>query len=263
MFYMKWVFVFILFCLPGKAEEKIKRQSESCEVEIQPKLNLVCKGYVCEKSSKPQKKFKIDLSKNPKNLAQTLELIALTERGQKMLDQVLPAVWNKEIAFKEASEVAKKEHGVDQKDNAFYEARETPKALYINLESEVGILAADIYHEMFHSRDRDLHICDDKSYMTYEGLRRLEDPIPALLKNAERFDHLCSFNGERLAYNDEFEFLLEMEKVIPCYKKYSLSNNDFQSVGHKMSDEEIIKTNKLNPEYFKTVPSEYKKPNSR
>ncbi len=242
--------------------------ADECVVQVKPRFNLSCDKRVrCKQSQSKNKAIKLDLNKKIKDLGQIFELIALSPQGEQLVRKMLPSLLAGQYKIKQITMEEKVKSGMSVVPHALYDYR--TKSMPIDFGINTGILAIDIFHGMFHSQDVDGNSCsavvdsivDELNQLEQSSIQLKDASLASLAQDLEEFSQKCYFKMERSAFDSEFKVMKELEKVIPCYRTYSLSNGDFQSVDKRLSDKEIIMMYGYKEEYF--TPSPKGTPDSR
>ena len=226
----------------------------------------------------------IDLKKKANNVKDVFEVIAATEIGRKVLKDFMPQFTSGKIKIEQLTPEVREKHKVSSSGAAAFVYDGNTKTIYIDKDSEVGVAAPLLLHEIVHSLDQDyigtfarnnelwkLFRTRGKEIMAQAAARvgkpekQLKDSdfnqaeldqLYKLKTESDKFNDIRDFRTERLAYGAQDQFIREFTSTFPCYDGYISAHGKKGHILHKfLSDDEIVKGYNLNSIYI----NEYKR----
>lgn len=217
--------------------------SKPRECSVFPELNSITAEQRHEIASVKNQIFKTvyDLKKQPSTLEEALNVIGTTPIGKQTLAKFQPKLESGEIRVRELTDTIRKEKRLDGQ-SAIYIPDEKGHGgtIYVDYNNELGLLIPNLFHEMVHSVDNQLHesrsVFNKKMNAMDASLRqaairtgKLESSLNEkdlsqeellIYSDFQKFRDRRTYSAERLAYDSEFTFVSELSNTFPCYAGY-------------------------------------------
>ena len=161
-FIMKCLLFLLLASVSSESYAELILPVPACSVQLLTH-NRNEKNFLCKKENKNKKYLneftdkvlneKVDLNKPTKNLDNLFKLIEMTETGKKIIKKFKTKFKKSEITIKEFNEKTRKNLNIADNRVAIFKYNGKSKVIYIDYNTNVGILLPVLVHEITHSLD--------------------------------------------------------------------------------------------------------------
>ncbi|WP_034730969.1 hypothetical protein [Bacteriovorax sp. Seq25_V] len=181
---------------------------------------------------------KILLNKKKFSQEELFFLVSQTEKGREVVEKLIPLLESNAVTIKHLSYSQRRQRGLKPQTAALYDFTETPAAIYVDFDDEIGLVSHFFVHEASHALDPLIPFEYEQDLAEYERYRaiynslgldiepmkELTDEELELISSAysrkQKLSQKHAYRAERYAFDEQGIHTREVLASENCYPSY-------------------------------------------